>query len=100
MNLSHPHNLILDLATRLGVLGVLAGAWAMIGGLARGWRPLRYGGDAVWPLALGLLGGLAATVAHGLIDNSLFLIDLMALFMLTLGLLQRLGKSTNLQISK
>jgi len=100
LNLSHPHNLILDLATRLGVLGVLAGAWAMIGGLARGWRLLRSGGDAVWPLALGLLGGLAATVAHGLIDNSLFLIDLMALFMLTLGLLQRLSESTNQRISE
>jgi hypothetical protein len=44
----------------------------------------------VWPIALGLLGGLAATVAHGLIDNSLFLVDLMALFMLSLGLLQRM----------
>jgi O-antigen ligase len=97
LNLSHPHNLILDLATRLGVLGILAGAWAMIGGLLRGWRLLCSGSDAVWPLALGLLGGLAATAAHGLIDNSLFLIDLMALFMLTLGLLQRLG---NQQISK
>ena len=100
LNLSHPHNLILDLATRLGVLGILAGAWAMIGGLLRGWRLLCSGSDAVWPLALGLLGGLAATAAHGLIDNSLFLIDLMALFMLTLGLLQRLGKSTNQQMSK
>jgi len=100
LNLSHPHNLILDLATRLGVLGVLAGAWAMIGGLLRGWRLLRSGGDAVWPLALGLLGGLAATVAHGLIDNSLFLIDLMALFMLTLGLLQRLSESANQRINE
>jgi len=100
LNLSHPHNLILDLATRLGVLGILAGAWAMIGGLVRGWRLVRSGGDAVWPLALGLLGGLAATVAHGLIDNSLFLIDLMALFMLTLGLLQRLSESTNQRIGE
>ena len=95
LNLSHPHNLILDLATRLGVLGILAGAWAIVGGLLRGWRLLRSGSDDVWPLALGLLGGLAATVAHGLIDNSLFLIDLMALFMLTLGLLQRLSGSAN-----
>ena len=71
----------------------------MIGGLLSGWRLLRSGSDGVWPLALGLLGGLAATVAHGLIDNSLFLIDLMALFMLTLGLLQRLGKSANQRIS-
>jgi O-antigen ligase len=95
LNLSHPHNLILDLATRLGVLGILAGAWAMIGGLLSGWRLLRSGGADVWPLVLGLLGGLAATIAHGLIDNSLFLIDLMALFMLTLGLLQRLSDAAD-----
>ena len=98
LNLSHPHNLMLDLATCLGVLGILSGAWVMIAGLLSGWRLLRSQDDDVWPLALGLLGGLAATVAHGLIDNSLFLIDLMALFMLTLGLLQRLNGSANGQI--
>ena len=95
LNLSHPHNLILDLATRLGLPGILAGAWALISGLRRGWRLMRSNGDDIWPMALGLLGGLAATVAHGLIDNSLFLIDLMALFMLTLGLLQRLEESVD-----
>jgi hypothetical protein len=43
---------------------------------------------------LGLLGGLAAMVAHGLIDNSIFLVDLMALFMLAMALFRRnLGES-------
>ncbi len=37
-----------------------------------------------------VLQGLAVMVGHGLIDNSLFLVDLMAIFMLSLGLLQRL----------
>lgn len=89
LNLSHPHNVALDLGTRLGVGGLLIGAWAWAGGIRRGWRIVRAGGDA-WPLALGLLAGLLAALAHGLIDNSLFLIDLMALFMLALGILQRL----------
>jgi O-antigen ligase len=115
--LSHPHNLLLDLWTRLGAIGVLAGGWALVAAFRRGWqvfcsvadtaggatasenvgpignRPYRpiLRGAATWPLALGLLGGLAATVAHGLIDNSLFLVDLMALFMLTLGIFQRAG---------
>ncbi|MCX6031131.1 MAG: O-antigen ligase family protein [Chloroflexi bacterium] len=90
LNLSHPHNLLLDLWTRLGVIGVLAGGWALVAAFRRGWRLFRSGDSATWPLALGLLAGLAATVAHGLIDNSLFLVDLMALFMLTTGVLQRL----------
>ena len=155
LNLSHPHNLLLDLWTRLGLLGVLAGGWALVAALRRGWQVFRLvaragrgttahenaaehpersgrvvsatqskgaersshqaasfdfvrhttpdsaqdasrgifriGDAATWPVALGLLGGLAAAVAHGLIDNSLFLVDLMALFMLTLGILERLG---------
>ncbi len=90
LNLSHPHNLVLDLATRLGVLGLLAAFWGIFAGLARCWRLVHNRDAAVWPLALGLLGGIAATLAHGLIDNSLFLIDLMALFMLAQGIIQRL----------
>jgi O-antigen ligase len=95
LNLSHPHNLALDLATRLGVIGALAGAWVLVSGLVGGWRLFRRGNDRIWPVALGLLGGLTATIAHGMIDNSLFLIDLMALFMLAMGLIQRLGEATD-----
>ncbi|PKO22527.1 MAG: hypothetical protein CVU38_08845 [Chloroflexi bacterium HGW-Chloroflexi-1] len=91
LNLSHPHNIVLDLGTRLGLPGLLIGGWALLAGARRGWRWFRTAGAPTWPLALGLLAGLAATVAHGLIDNSLFLVDLMAIFMLTLGLFQRLG---------
>ncbi len=91
LNLSHPHNIILDLWTRLGLAGVAVGAWALVAAARRGWYLLRSADRPLWPLALGLLAGLAATLAHGLGDNSLFLVDLMGLFMLTLGLLQRLG---------
>jgi O-antigen ligase len=91
LNLSHPHNIVLDLGTRLGLMGLVAGGWALLAGIRRGWRLLHWGDAATWPLALGLLAGLAATLAHGLIDNSLFLIDLMALFMLALGVLQESG---------
>ena len=87
LNLSHPHNLVLDLVDAIGA----GGAWCGSLGHPRWpppclacWCPGPWD-DAYWPLALGLLGGLAATVAHGLIDNSLFLVDLMALFMLAWG---------------
>jgi len=90
LNLSHPHNIVLDLWTRLGIPGLALGIWAIAAGACRAWRLLKHPDPWIWPIALGLLGGLAATVAHGLIDNSLFLVDLMAIFMLSLGLLQRL----------
>ncbi len=90
LNLSHPHNIVLDLLTRLGVLGLLAAGWALIAGWVRGWRLFCAGAVDVWPIALGLLGGLAAALAHGLIDNSLFLVDLMGIFMLTLGVYRKL----------
>ena len=88
LNLSHPHNILLDLWTRLGILGLVAGVWALLAALRQATRLVRCSDNYAWPLALGLLGGLAATVLHGLIDNSLFLVNLMALFMLALGLLE------------
>lgn len=114
LNLSHPHNILLDLWTRLGLLGVATGVAALAAAFAAGWRLLvarpgaavglpvrgpRTGDDdpapnrgmlspgaAVWPVALGLLASLAATVAHGLIDNSLFLPDLMGWFVSAAGI--------------
>ena len=94
LNLSHPHNILLDLWTRLGLIGVAAGGWTIWTAFRSGWRVFRTAPGEVWPLALGLLGGLAAMVAHGLIDNSIFLVDLMALFMLAMALFRRnLGES-------
>ena len=89
LNLSHPHNIFLDLWTRLGLIGVAAGGWALIATFRAAWRAFRRGDQFLWPLALGLLAGLAAMLVHGLIDNSLFLPDLMGLFVVAAGLLRR-----------
>jgi len=90
LNLSHPHNILLDLWTRLGLAGVVVGSWALVAAWRATWHQFRAGAADTWPLALGLLAGLAATVAHGLIDNSLFLPDLMGLFVIAAGLLRRM----------
>ncbi len=83
-NLEHPHNVYLDHWTRLGLLGLLAGAAAQIAF----WRKVRQRPrrDA---LALGLAGGMAALLAHGLVDNTLFFPDLALTFFLMLWLAQQ-----------
>ncbi|CUS02475.1 membrane protein of unknown function [Candidatus Promineifilum breve] len=93
-NLSHPHNVILDFATRLGLLGLVAGGWliweagrATLGAIRRA--------DATWlPVAAGIGGLLAAMLAHGLVDHSFFLVDLAFVFFLALGAAVWLGEPT------
>ena len=83
-NLEHPHNIYLDHWTRLGVLGVIAGAALQIAFWRLVYHRPRY--DA---LTLGLVGGMAALLAHGLVDNTLFFPDLALALFLTLALVQR-----------
>ncbi len=90
-NLNHPHNFFLDLATRLGVLGLLSGLWLWglaVWSLGRTvWLRLRLRllADGWWPVAVGLLAGLGHALAHGLVDHSFFLVDLAFWFYLVLA---------------
>ena len=90
-DLSHPHNFLLDHWARLGVFGAVAGLWLQVAF----WRlalPLRRLRDADGrALALGLMGAMADTLAHGLVDHSFFLIDLAFAFFLILALAHALG---------
>jgi hypothetical protein len=45
----------------------------------------------VQALVLGLMASMVAFLAHGLIDNSYFLVDLAFVFFLTLGIVRRLS---------
>ena len=85
-NLNHPHNIFLDFATRLGVLGLLAGTW-MIWVLARTLKRVVGKVSKQWlPTAVGLSGALAAMLVHGLVDHSFFLVDLAFSFYIILGI--------------
>ncbi len=88
-NLSHPHNLILDFGTRLGVGGIALLLWLQVAFWRAGLRLYRQRAE---PLVLGLLGSMAVFLSHGLVDNSYFLVDLAFVFFLTIGLVQRLGE--------
>jgi O-antigen ligase len=85
-NLNHPHNIILDFATRLGVAGLLAGAWLVFTLIRMLWRlPKRV--SAEWrPIAIGISGSVAQMLAHGSVDHSFFLVDLSFAFFLLLAL--------------
>lgn len=92
-DLSHPHNFLLDFWARLGVFGLAAG----IGLQVAFWRaalPLRRHEDPdARALAIGLMGGVADMLAHGLVDHSFFLIDLAYAFFLALALVERVKEN-------
>jgi O-antigen ligase len=98
-DLNHPHNLVLDFATRLGLLGLLVGGWLL-------WAFWRVAGrlprqvSPQWrPVAVGLLGSLANIIAHGLVDHSFFLVDLAFAFYLLLGAAVWLRQNQSNQLS-
>jgi O-antigen ligase len=83
-NLNHPHNLLLDWWTRLGLVGLVLGlGWlaAGAGGVGR-WLTQRAASSREAALALGCLAAVAAGLAHGLVDVSYALPDLMLVWVL------------------
>jgi O-antigen ligase len=85
MDLSHPHQIVLDLWLRLGVFGLLIFGlmqWAFW----RTWRTLNASShDLQRALKAGLAGCMLAVLAHGMIDNSLFVFDLAFAYVLCLA---------------
>jgi len=79
-NLNHPHNWPLDWWTRLGLPGLLMALLWFVTLLRRHWRQLRTNRQPV--LHLGLLAAGVAALAHGLIDASYALPDLMLIWIL------------------
>jgi len=88
-DLSHPHNIVLDYWTRLGIGGVVVLIW-LVGAFFRTalrlYRDLPDGNERA--IILGLIASMVAMLAHGLIDNSYFLVDLAFLFFLSFGLVR------------
>ena len=90
-SLNHPHNVVLDLLTRLGLPGLLIGlalAWASAVGLLRQLSSVR-----PEPMAVAALGACVAGIAHGMVDASYGLPELWMVWvlLLTLGLMHRQG---------
>ncbi len=91
-DLSHPHNLLLDFWLRLGLGGLVAFGALQLVFWRRGlrlWRALR-GDPWLSACVVGALGAMANILAHGLVDNSYFVIDLAYSFCFVVGLISSL----------
>ncbi|MGB0385642.1 MAG: O-antigen ligase family protein [Ardenticatenaceae bacterium] len=87
-DLSHPHQIFLHFWVALGIPGLLLLFWQQ-GAFWRKWRQLSQyvpKNSNAWGLLIGLGASMAATLAHGMIDNSYFLVDLAFIWMMTLAL--------------
>ncbi len=88
-NLSHPHHIIFDFWLRLGIFGVL---WLVIfiwiwGKTAwREYKMLWRGDKLLLALIVGAMGSMANLLSHGLVDNSLYVLDLAVVFALLVGI--------------
>ncbi len=90
-SLNHPHNVVLDLLTRLGLPGFLTGlalAWVAAGGFVQQLSSVR-----PQPMAVAALGACTAGIAHGMVDASYALPELWMVWvlLLTVGLVHRQG---------
>lgn len=102
--ISHPHNLVLDYWLRLGIIGPVVLVWLLFSFFRLALRLAKRSsknkiGLVESPaakyrrvLALALFGSMVDFTAHGLVDNSYFLIDLAIIFCLEFGLIEILRR--------
>jgi len=88
-DLSHPHNFLLDFWTRLGLFGVLLFAYIQFYfwvTLLKLLKTLKQVDKHLYAISVGIAGSMINLLAHGLIDNSVFVLDLVFIFVLLLGM--------------
>ncbi len=94
-NLSHPHNVFLDYATRLGLPGLCLFLWLQV----VFWREiiphLKSGNPEVRAITLGIMASMVNFLAHGLVDASYFVIDLAYVYMLSFAVTAWLSDAKN-----
>jgi O-antigen ligase len=87
-DLSHPHNFLLDFWVRLGIAGPLVFIWLQIAfwrSVTRTLARLR-ANPLIAAITIGCMGSMANLLAHGLVDNSVFVNDLSLIFVFLLAL--------------
>lgn len=96
-NLSHPHNFIFDFWLRLGIFGILIFVWIQ----AAFWQAAhrahvlyRVRDPLTFALVVGIMGSMINLLAHGLVDNSVYVQDLAYIFVLLLGLIAQFSNAS------
>ncbi len=87
-NLSHPHNVLLDFWIRLGLGGVIllvATQTVFWRSCLTLYRVLRYD-RLLWAVVLGAMASMLDVLLHGLVDNSVFVLDLSYIYALLMVL--------------
>lgn len=91
--LSHPHNLVFDLWLRSGLIGIVFLIVA-VGVIIRTLRhSLSMDNGQYFVIIVGCAGSLVTLIAHGLVDNSIFVIDLAYVFALQLVILTSISRA-------
>ena len=101
-DLSHPHNFILDFWIRLGLAGVIVFIWMQIAFWREALRCYRYfwqRDTLLLALMIGAMGSMVNLLGHGLVDNSVFVHDLVYIFMLLLALPQALRNTRAIDVN-
>ena len=88
LNLSHPHNLVLDAWTRLGFAGLLVVGWLLYWFCRIAWAQFKTALGYRRALLLGAMAAMVALVGHGMVDQALFTFDLGFVVMVLLALVQ------------
>ncbi len=85
---SHPHNLVLDLWLRVGILGAVAFGWLFTGVARLVRRHLAHGDLPATPFVAGAMAAIVAGLTHGLVDNGFFLPDVAVMTWLFIAVLE------------
>jgi O-antigen ligase len=93
MNLSHPHNILFDFWIRLGLGGVIVLIWIQLAFWRTSVALLQIVSHDTKIILIGVMGSMVATLAHGLIDNSVFVLDLSLIFAFSLALTVNFSRS-------
>ena len=92
-NLSHPHNFLLDFWVRLGIFGVLVFLGIQVFFWKQSvqlYRVFKNNDPLMFAIIVGIMGSMVNLLAHGLVDNSVFVNDLSYVFVLLLGLISNI----------
>lgn len=86
-DLSHPHNIVLDFWIRLGFTGTLWLITFMWVFWREAFRGLSIQDTEKRMILIGTIGSMTALIAHGMIDNSIYVNDLAYIFVFLVGLM-------------